>query len=265
VFDIVPREGLFQRLRDINMSKTLLAAIMRLYEAVLGRLRLTHDHSDFIQSTIGVKQGCPLSPTLFGIYIDELASFLHNHIQDGDGCLLHQVLISLLRSLALIERQCFQGQFQDISSKLYLMEAIIRPTVLYGSEIWGPSLIQTDWARLERVQTLLLRRIIRCKCTVPQSIIQAEFGVQPFRLEVIFRLISFLHRVRSFRNSDSRREQVPLPCTLLLRGPRLRSLHRLHMRMVFRGVLTSPVDDHLPRAPSPLQVLLRCANPSLVD
>jgi len=36
-------------------------------------------------------------------------------------------------SLALIERQCFQGQFQDISSKLYLMEAIIRPTVLYGA------------------------------------------------------------------------------------------------------------------------------------
>jgi hypothetical protein len=112
-------------------------------------------------------------------------------------------------SLALIERQCFQGQFQDISSKLYLMEAIIRPTVLYGSEIWGPSLIQTDWARLERVQTLLLRRIIRCKHTVPQSIIQAEFGVQPFRLEVIFRLISFIHRVRSFKDSTTKRERYP--------------------------------------------------------
>jgi hypothetical protein len=303
-FDTVPREALFQRLRDINISETLLAAIMRLYESVLGRLRLAHGLSDFIQSTIGVKQGCPLSPTLFGIYIDELESFLHDHIQDGDGCLLHQVLISLLLfvddlillastpeglqrqidalasfcdlrqltvnlgktkvmifnaskhpltdlhfyfrgeeieinttytylgvqftgprfgmrqalqprlnkgygSLALIERQCFQGQFQDISSKLYLMEAIIRPTVLYGSEIWGPSLIQTDWARLERVQTLLLRRIIRCKRTVPQSIIQAEFGVQPFRLEVIFRLISFIHRVRSFRDSATRRERYP--------------------------------------------------------
>jgi hypothetical protein len=52
--------------------------------------------SDFIKSTIGVKQGCPLSPTLFGIYIDELEAFLHEHIQDSDGCLLHQVLISIL-------------------------------------------------------------------------------------------------------------------------------------------------------------------------
>jgi hypothetical protein len=32
---------------------------------------------------------------LFGIYIDELEAFLHEHIQESDGCLLHQVLISI--------------------------------------------------------------------------------------------------------------------------------------------------------------------------
>jgi hypothetical protein len=37
--------------------------------------------------------------------------------------------------LAIIERQCFLGWFQDTSSKRYLMEAIIRSIVLYGSEI----------------------------------------------------------------------------------------------------------------------------------
>jgi hypothetical protein len=40
--------------------------------------------------------GCPLSSTHFTIYIDELESFLHDHIQEGDGSLLDQVLISLL-------------------------------------------------------------------------------------------------------------------------------------------------------------------------
>jgi hypothetical protein len=34
--------------------------------------------------------------TLFGIYIDELESFLHDHTQDGDGFLLDHALISLL-------------------------------------------------------------------------------------------------------------------------------------------------------------------------
>ena len=43
-----------------------------------------------------MKQGFPLSPTLFGIYIDELEAFLHEHIQEAHGFLLHHVLISIL-------------------------------------------------------------------------------------------------------------------------------------------------------------------------
>jgi hypothetical protein len=35
-------------------------------------------------------------PTLFGIYIDEMESYLHEHIHEGDGFLLYQVLISIL-------------------------------------------------------------------------------------------------------------------------------------------------------------------------
>ena len=81
------------------------------------------------------------------------------------------------------------------------MDALIRPTVLYGSEVWGPLLLETDWALAERVQILLLRRIIRCKQTVPQHIILAEFGAQPFRLEAIFRLVSFLHRILGYANT----------------------------------------------------------------
>jgi hypothetical protein len=57
---------------------------MRLYESDLGRLRKVHGILDFIKSTIG-------------IYIDELEAFLHEHIQDNDGCLLHEVLKSILR------------------------------------------------------------------------------------------------------------------------------------------------------------------------
>lgn len=112
-------------------------------------------------------------------------------------------------SLAILERQCFRHHFQDISSKLSLMDTLIRPTVLYGSEIWGPSLLESDWAAVERVQTLLLRRIIRCKCTIPQQIILAEFGAQPFCLETAFRLVSFLHRVRSFADTLKGRDRYP--------------------------------------------------------
>lgn len=75
------REALFQSLDGIGTSETLLVAIMRFYNSVLGRLKTTHGLSNFIQSNIGVKQGCPLLLTLFGIYIVELESFLHEHMQ----------------------------------------------------------------------------------------------------------------------------------------------------------------------------------------
>jgi hypothetical protein len=54
-FDSVSREALFQRLKDIAISRTLLTAIMRLYESVLSRLRTAHGISYFIKSTIKVK------------------------------------------------------------------------------------------------------------------------------------------------------------------------------------------------------------------
>jgi hypothetical protein len=54
-FDSIPKEALFQRLEDIGISNTLLAATMRLYESVLGCIRTTHEISVFIKSTIRVK------------------------------------------------------------------------------------------------------------------------------------------------------------------------------------------------------------------
>ena len=88
-----------------------------------------------------------------------------------------------------------------------LLNTLICPTVLYGSEIWSPSLLESDWASAKRVQILLLRRIIRCKKTVPQHL--AEFGAHPFRLEIVFRLVSFLHRIRGLADSSKGRDRYP--------------------------------------------------------
>lgn len=87
-FDCVPSVALFQTLRAINIFKALLTTIMHLYKSVIGHLCIAHRVSNFIKSIVGVRQGCLLPPTLFGIYIDELESFLHEHFKDGDGCLL---------------------------------------------------------------------------------------------------------------------------------------------------------------------------------
>ena len=51
-------------------------AIYALYEQVTERVRCLGGLSNIITSTIGVKQGCPLSPTLFGLYIDEISDYV---------------------------------------------------------------------------------------------------------------------------------------------------------------------------------------------
>ena len=47
-----------------------------------GRVRCPGGLTDILYSTIGVKQGCPLSPTLFGLYIDEVVDYI---TQRGGG------------------------------------------------------------------------------------------------------------------------------------------------------------------------------------
>ena len=46
-----------------------------------GQVRTPEGISDIVHSTIGVKQGCPLSPTLFGMYVDEVSDYID---REGD-------------------------------------------------------------------------------------------------------------------------------------------------------------------------------------
>ena len=60
--------ALFERLREIGISEMLCIAIMRFYEIMVGRLRTPEGFLDPIHSTIGVKQGCPLSHFIWFAY-----------------------------------------------------------------------------------------------------------------------------------------------------------------------------------------------------
>ncbi|MCO5562498.1 hypothetical protein L7F22_016125 [Adiantum nelumboides] len=82
-FDTVPRERLFRRLAALGIGEEMTWGIYTLYEHVSGRVRCPGGLSDTLVSTIGVKQGCPLSPTLFGLYIDEIVDFILH--QGGEG------------------------------------------------------------------------------------------------------------------------------------------------------------------------------------
>jgi hypothetical protein len=93
-FDTVPRDKLWSRMEELGVPKHLRAAVHRMYEEVKAKIRTSAGISESFRSDIGVKQGCPLSPTLFGIYIDKLEEWLNS--QGGDGIHLGKFVIRLL-------------------------------------------------------------------------------------------------------------------------------------------------------------------------
>ena len=75
-FDKVPRHKLWERLRTIGVSTKFLDAIKSTYQMVQCVVKAPNGLSEHFTSLTGVKQGCPLSPLLFGLYVDKLEAML---------------------------------------------------------------------------------------------------------------------------------------------------------------------------------------------
>ncbi|MCO5611969.1 hypothetical protein L7F22_066229 [Adiantum nelumboides] len=83
-FDTVSRARLMRRLQEMGVPTVLTWGVMALYRSVIGHVRTPKGISDLVHSTIGVKQGCPLSPTLFGMYVDEVSDYIDREGDRGD-------------------------------------------------------------------------------------------------------------------------------------------------------------------------------------
>jgi hypothetical protein len=104
-------------MEELRVPIHLRAVVHRLCEEVKVKIRMSVGISESFRSDIGVKQGCPLSPTLFVLYIDKLEEWLNS--QEGDGALLGEFVIRLLLyadDLILIAK-----------STLWLQEHLISP------------------------------------------------------------------------------------------------------------------------------------------
>ncbi|KAH9299597.1 hypothetical protein KI387_031279, partial [Taxus chinensis] len=90
----VPRKKLWDRMEELGIPDELRAAVHKLYEQVRAKIKTREGMSECFGSNIGVKQGCPLSPTLFGLYIDKLEDWLNK--TEGGGIQLASFVVKLL-------------------------------------------------------------------------------------------------------------------------------------------------------------------------
>ena len=70
-YDRVPRQQLWEKLAARGLGGEWLRAVQALYADVPMAVRTAAGLSPCFQASVGLKQGCPASPTLFGLYIDD--------------------------------------------------------------------------------------------------------------------------------------------------------------------------------------------------
>ena len=85
-FDGVPRQALLATLQKTGINKRLYEAIKSMYRKTTAKCRVNGVISRSFEIHKGVAQGCPLSPTLFAIYINSLLERVHD---TGLGVDLH--------------------------------------------------------------------------------------------------------------------------------------------------------------------------------
>ena len=82
-FDIVPRVGLWHQLQELEVLTNICMGVYRIYQQVRCRLKGHNGLSQTFESNMGVKQGCTLSPMLFGLCIDKLEETLLKIMHEG--------------------------------------------------------------------------------------------------------------------------------------------------------------------------------------
>ena len=104
-YDSVPRELLWTKLERLGVHGWFLDGIKALYADVPMAVKTAQGLTTNFQSVMGVKQGCPLSPTLFGLYLDDLEDTMRakQHLLDSPS-LAGVTLLALLYAddLALV-------------------------------------------------------------------------------------------------------------------------------------------------------------------
>ena len=71
-FDRVWHEGLWQVMRSFNIEEGLVKVIEELYNQASSAVLFKGCVGDFFKTTIGVRQGCILSPVLFNIFLEKI-------------------------------------------------------------------------------------------------------------------------------------------------------------------------------------------------
>ena len=81
-FDRVWHTALWATMRKYNISANLVCTIEQLYDKATSAVQMNGSIGEWFRTTVGVRQGCLLSPTLFNIFLEMIMS---DALEEHDG------------------------------------------------------------------------------------------------------------------------------------------------------------------------------------
>jgi hypothetical protein len=287
-YDTIPRDLLWQKLESLGVHGWFLETIKSLYGAVPMAVKSAQGLTETFESVMGVKQGCPLSPTLFGIYVDDFEQELAAHQQGLDlpsfagrrlpallyaddlalvstsarglqaqldvlhgyatkwrltvnigktkGVVFRRLkskvyplplvyagvqieVVNSFRYLGLdldcsksldtasgiraeaagrsewtLSSRCRELGIQGPALKLHLWDAIVKPSMLYGAEVWGPGSADKELAG-EMIHRAFLRRLLGVPSGTSTMAVLAEVGRYPLRVSAAVVMLKYWNRL----------------------------------------------------------------------
>ena len=83
-FDMIWHAALWATMKNYNISTNLIRVIKNLYDNATSAVLCNSSIGDWFQTTVGVRQGCLLSPTLFNIFLERI---MKEALEDHEGTL----------------------------------------------------------------------------------------------------------------------------------------------------------------------------------
>ena len=59
-----------------EVQENMFTSIKSMYDSLLPCVWANHEYSDLFDCPVGVRQGCALSPTIFSLFINQLANYI---------------------------------------------------------------------------------------------------------------------------------------------------------------------------------------------
>ena len=173
-FDFVSRRGLFQLLKKIGCPPQLLSITASFHDDMKGTVSFDGASSEPFTIKSGVKQGCVLAPTLFGIFFSLMLKFAFGESEEGiylhtrsDGKLFNlsrlraktKVRTVLIREMLFADDAALASHTEEVLQRLmdrfanackqFGLTISVKKTNVMGQDVPAPPSISIDNEELE--------------------------------------------------------------------------------------------------------------------